>query len=233
MLSEEERENLDDNPIICPKCREFRKLVFREKIFSLPRKSITYQLPYFRCDKCDEERDVIERKRFEKGVQEVLSESKAGNYKGFTKGEGKSFVGFGSCEFKYDARDWYFIPGLWRPFNEGSLTPVFFNRDLLLHYNSHPDYKVTMESFSKVSILKNGEPLILHGMGINRNGLFFAWLGDLFDEIYSLDDKQEYHRFRASNVDSDHDIMSDFYYNQIEVLWTQYDNELKVFKLLK
>jgi hypothetical protein len=43
--------------------------------------------------------------------------------------------------------------------------------------------------------------------------------------------EKELHRFRASNLNSDHEVVSDYYFNQIEAVFTDSDNERKIFDL--
>ena len=43
--------------------------------------------------------------------------------------------GFAKVPFVYDSDDYKYIPGLQRPFDEGFLTPVFFNREVLIKYD--------------------------------------------------------------------------------------------------
>ena len=73
--------------------------------------------------------------------------------------------------------------------------------------------------------------LVPHGFGINRKGNLFAWLGDLHKAFYDGRLKNELLRFRASNIESDHDVVSHFYINQIEAVFTEPDNEFQIFYL--
>lgn len=149
--------------------------------------------------------------------------------------EEKRFKRFDRLNFKYDARDYYLIPGLFREFNEGYLTPVFFDKDILLYYNGHPDYSVSLYSFSSGNIYYKGKPLFNWGFGINRNGKIFKWLGDLSEDFKVKKMEPHLKRFQASNIDSDHDVASKFYLSQnpftIEDAFQESDNEYKVFSL--
>lgn len=220
-----------DGPLQCPKCKTYRKLIFKKIGFTKHEKGIGYNLPFLKCGNCDTEKNVIPDNVINDLCRKQLIEIKKGCHVQPIWGENEIFENYKDCNFKYDARDYYYIPGLIRPWKDGALTPVFFDISLLLHYNNHPDYKVIMRSFSRISIHKNEEGLLSHGMGINRNGLIFAWLCDLYEEIFQLDDKQEYYRFLASNVESDHDIVSDYYFSEIEANFYEEDNEIKLFKL--
>ena len=50
--------------------------------------------------------------------------------------------GFTDVPFLFDPDDYFYLPGLYRSFDEGFLQPVFFNRSVLLKYDNSPDYRV-------------------------------------------------------------------------------------------
>ena len=52
------------------------------------------------------------------------------------------------------------------------------------------------------------------GFGINRYGKLFKWLGDLDRDFKEENMKPHLKRFQASNVPSDHEIVSKFYLSQ-------------------
>ncbi|MBD1926542.1 hypothetical protein H6F74_09840 [Trichocoleus sp. FACHB-90] len=117
---------------------------------------------------------------------------------------------YGQVDFLYDHRDYENIPGLQRPWNNGSLTPVFFNLAVLNKYSQHPDYQLDL--FSKTyGIIEKGSEFSI-AFGINRNRKVFMWLGD----IDKLPLNEQYY-LRSENVESDHDLYSEFYESQIEV----------------
>jgi hypothetical protein len=84
---------------------------------------------------------------------------------------------FTRVPFLYDPDDYRYIPGLERPFNAGFLTPVFFNRKVLLKYDTTPGYRVKFASTTYGEIVPDDD----HGIsfGINRNGKVVMWLGDI------------------------------------------------------
>jgi hypothetical protein len=49
--------------------------------------------------------------------------------------------GFTKVPFEYDSDDYHYLPGLERKHDLGFLTPVFFNREVLLKYDASPDYR--------------------------------------------------------------------------------------------
>jgi len=123
-----------------------------------------------------------------------------------------------AVEFVFDKDDYYFIPGLVRPWNIGFLTPVFFNIEVLLKYSYHPSYSLELGANSLGSIYKGQEYLIQ--FGVNPNGKVIMWLGDVGElEV------EEQHYLRSENVQSDHSISSEFYEAEIEVKWANPSNE--------
>ncbi len=106
--------------------------------------------------------------------------------------------------FLYSHIDYEYIPGLIRPWNNGFLTPVFFNLAVLNKYTQHPDYKLELAGDWYISF------------GISKSKKVIMWLGDIDD----LPDKEKYY-LRSENVDSDHDIHSEFYDAQIDVKYSK------------
>lgn len=117
-------------------------------------------------------------------------------------------------DFLYSAMDHDFIPGLARPWNDGFLTPVMFNLKVLNKYAQDPSYTLDLFSNTYGSILQGDEINIQ--FGINRNGKVVMWLGDL-DKLPAA----EQYYLRSENVDSDHDVCSEYYEAQIEAVWSQ------------
>ena len=119
---------------------------------------------------------------------------------------------FNYCQidFLYDHRDYENIPGLQRPWGKGFLTPVFFNLAVLNKYSQHPDYRLDLFSRTYGNINYQNEFNI--PFGINRNRKVIMWLGDL-DKL----PLNEQHYLRSENVQSDHDLFSEFYESQIDI----------------
>lgn len=129
---------------------------------------------------------------------------------------------FAKVPFLYDPDDYFYIPGLYRQFNIGFLTPVFFKREVLLKYDNSPSYRVQFASTTYGTIY-TGEEYI--SFGINKNGLVVMWLGD----IAKMPEAEQYY-LRSENVDSDHSIGSEFYEGQIECVFTEVSREDRLFK---
>ena len=131
--------------------------------------------------------------------------------------------GFTKVPFQYDSDDYSYIPGLIREFDEGFLTPVFFNKEVLIKYDIHPSYRVTFASRTYGSIRQGSDFEI--PFGINRNGRLVMWLGD----IARLPENEQFY-LRSENSPSDHSIGSEFYDGQIEAIFTDRPPEDQLFE---
>lgn len=131
--------------------------------------------------------------------------------------------GFTKVPFQYDSDDYSYIPGLRREFDEGFLTPVFFNKEILIKYDVHPSYRVTFASRT-YGCIRHGSDFDIP-FGINRNDRLVMWLGD----ISRLPEKEQFY-LRSENIPSDHSIGSEFYDGQIEAIFTDRPPEDQLFK---
>lgn len=225
------------HPLQCPECNDFKKLEiiwvrYNEKI----KKELDMDIPFLICPNCGHKKSFKEKEFYDETAKDFLKKMKNGEKLNAVFGyENKKFKRYSHLEFKYSSEDYYLIPGLFRPEDDGFLTPVFFDKDILLYYNNHPDYKVHFGSFSSGNIYFKDSPLFSWGFGINRNGKIFKWLGDLNDDFKKDEMKPHLKRFQASNVESDHDIYSKFYLTQNPFspsdAFQESDNEVKLFKL--
>lgn len=126
-------------------------------------------------------------------------------------------------KFIYDKDDYYFIPGLIRPWKTGFLTPVFFNIEVLLKYIHHPEYGLDIGADTFGYIYKGDEHYI--SFGINENNKVIMWLGDIIE----LNLEEQFY-LRSENIVSDHSIGSEFYEAQIEVIWAKASAERELLK---
>lgn len=129
-------------------------------------------------------------------------------------------------DFEYSQVDYEYIPGLMREWDDGFLTPVFFNISVLNKFSQHPDYKLDLFSETYGNISYKDDWII--SFGVNRNNLVVIWLGD----IDKLPDNEKYY-FRSENIGSDHDIQSEFYDAQIDVQWSEPSKQSLTFHLRK
>ncbi len=232
------------HPLKCPNCNDYRYIEYEGVRFEDPeaKKSIGIKIPFFMCKTCGKRESILPHERFLTFRDEILPSIKDGEFFDmplkyiFSKLDAeKRFKHFDHLEFQYDSRDNYIIPGLYRELDDGYLTPVFFDKALLLYYNGHPDYTVRFTSFSSCNIYYKGESMFEWGFGINRNGKLFKWLGDLDRDFKEESMKPHLKRFQASNVSSDHEIVSKFYLSQNPFspsdAFQSSDNETRLFSL--
>lgn len=224
------------HPLKCKECHDYRYLKIFGVRWEKDDKSVGINVPFYICPSCGSKDPLNPKEYYDKLVEEEYAKLKEGEFTTIEfKYEGKEFTRYSHLDFKYSSEDYYLIPGLYRDFDEGYLCPVFFNKDLLLYYNNHPDYSVKLYSFSSGNIYHKGKSMFRWGFGINRNGKIFKWLGDLNEDFESEEMKPHLKRFQASNIESDHDIFSKFYLSQNpfspEDAFQESDNEAKIFVL--
>ena len=116
--------------------------------------------------------------------------------------------------FLYSHLDYEYIPGLALASDEGYLTPVFFKISVLNKYSQHPEYGLDLFSNTYGTIWFGDNWKI--NFGINRNKHVIMWLGD----IAQLPESEIYY-LRSENIESDHDIHSQFYDAQIEAQFAE------------
>lgn len=231
------------HPLTCQRCNNIRFIEYKPILLQNKEKTkgIRTTFPFFICRLCGDSECVIPAS--DPAIQRIIDFMNEGEYFDFSPEEvfirlnpDHRFKRFDYLGFEYDPRDYYIIPGLYREQNDGYLTPVFFDKDVLLYYNNHPDYTVKLTSFSSGTILHKGKEFFAWGFGINRSGKIFKWLGDLDNDFSSDDMKQHLRRFQASNVSSDNDVYSKFYLSQnpfsVQDMFQYSDNEARIFSLV-
>lgn len=238
-------QNKMTHPLICPSCHEYRYIEYFGVRFENDEKDRGYgvSIPVYNCKSCGKFKSILPEEQFLSFKNSFISDFKKWQFLSdlplkyiFSKLDPDlKFQQFEHLGFEYDSRDYYLIPGLRTEWEDGYLTPVFFDKDLLLYYNSHPDYSVRLTSFSSGNIYFKGKNMFDWGFGINRSGKIFKWLGDLDKDFEDDSMKAHLKRFQASNIPSDHDIVSKFYLSQIpfspEDAFQSSDNEIKLFSL--
>ena len=209
--------------IFCDTCGSHMDLVF--SVFSEEVTGVQIHienLPFLRCAKCNIEY-LPEDSRF----AIIYTHEQATKHK-----EKRAFVnrrktnqnfGYTNIPFLYDSDDYKYIPGLKRPHSEGFLTPVFFNRKVLVKYDASPVYRLVFASRTYGEICRGDDYSI--AFGINKNGKVLMWLGD----IATLPESEQYY-LRSENVESDHSIGSEFYDGQIECIFTDKTPEDHLFE---
>jgi hypothetical protein len=118
-----------------------------------------------------------------------------------------------NTKFMYSLAEHFFIPGLIRDIpSNGFLTPVYFDKNVLIKFEHAEGYGITFHTDSAGRI--HGPKNIDIPFGVNRNGYVILWLGD----IVNFPEKELLYLYSA-NVEPQYDIHSDFYRNQILGEW--------------
>jgi hypothetical protein len=208
--------------IYCPNCEgncELAYIDFDEEVSGI--RIRINSLPTLRCPACGTE-NLPDPSRF--AILELHKKAIENGSSGVNVQRRKrdEDFGFAKVKFLYDPDDYYYIPGLTRPWDKGFLQPVFFKRGVLLKYDNSPEYSVQFASTTYGTIYTDGQYI---SFGVNRNGLLVMWLGDI-----AKMPEEEQHYLRSENVASDHSIGSEFYDGQIEVKFTDPSRESRLFK---
>lgn len=124
-------------------------------------------------------------------------------------------------DFKFDKKDCYKIPGLYRGEHERPfLAPVFFEKECLVNYFYLPQYKCQLCSETYGTIYHDEFYI---SFGINKNKKVIMWLGDLEE----LPENEQKYLF-SFNIDSEHDIASEFYDSQINTIFSDPIKEIEL-----
>jgi hypothetical protein len=207
----------DVQRMYCRACDSYLDLSYRDFASVVSGISIVvHSLPTLACSKCGSTY-LPDRSRF--GLIRLFEEAqKHGDSQvQVTRRKLKETFPFTKVPFIYDPDDYYYIPGLTREWGKGFLTPVFFNRRVLIKFDHSDEYELRFASRTYGSISTDGDAI---SFGINPNNKVVFWLGD----IAQLSEAEQYY-LRSENVESDHRIGSEFYDGQIECKFTDSSNE--------
>ncbi len=197
----------------CSDCPAYLDLTYRdfEKIVSGV-SIVVRSLPTLACPKCNRT-FLPDRSRF--AVIRLFEEarSRGSSQVQVTRKKITETFAFTNVPFIYDPDDYYYIPGLVRESDPGYLTPVFFNRRVLIKFDHAADYQLRFGSRTYGSIYTESKTI---SFGINPNNKVVLWLGD----IAQLPASEQYY-LRSENVESDHCLGSEFYDGQIECKFTE------------
>lgn len=179
-------------------------------------------IPLLRCDKCiqyyfPEKTKALILSVYDKTKEEGKPKVVVSPKQDFTRN-----FNYGQVRFLYDYRDYENIPGLQTDLDDGFLTPVFFNLAVFNKYSQYPDYRLDLFSQTYGSIKNKDEFSI--SFGINRNKKVIMWLGDI-DKL----PLNEQHYLRSENIESDHDLFSEFYESQMEIQFSNPSPENALF----
>lgn len=177
-------------------------------------------LPTLECPACGW-RTIPDRTRF--SIMQAHEEATNEGVRIFKSKRNKIIEDFGYTDvpFNYDPDDFYYYPGLERPWNKGFLAPVYFNRKVIAKFDADPSYHVRYASPTYGDIFGDGFSI---AFGINRHGRLIMWLGD----IAKLPKSEQYY-LMSENQPSDHCLGSEFYDGQIECIFTEPPRETLLF----
>jgi len=121
-------------------------------------------------------------------------------------------------EFVYDSSEDY------SPQRDNFLTPVYFEKEVLVEFIYNPKYNCSFasETYGTLEFKDDYVPF-----GINSDNHLICWLGD----IKKLPDSIQ-HILKAKNIDSDHNIESEFKQAQLGAQFTPPVLEVEMFLLL-
>lgn len=212
--------------IHCDNCKDWLKLEYKpfdEVVKGI--RIIVPEMPILVCPSCKSGYQPDWTKFF---ILWIIDESKK---RGTTKFHGTKRSKHGTMRydicpelnFKYDSNDCKIIPGLESQFaKEGFFTPVFFDRKVLHKYLSFDEYRVDIAGNTYGTIhFPDGHYL---SYGINRNGKLFCWLGDIEEKV----PEKERQYLLSENIESDHDVASEFYAASREAEFADYSDESKL-----
>lgn len=111
------------------------------------------------------------------------------------------------------------------PQKDNYLIPVYFDKDVMGQFFFHDKYILHFNSESYINLIINGSFNLL--LGKNNNDEFFCWLGDL-KQIPEKEQKM----FLAHNIESTHNIVSEFADAQLGAQFTKPIKETEMFLLL-
>lgn len=207
----------------CDECGEYLDLTFGQFHEHVSGVDIHIDgLPYLSCPRC-KINYLPEDSRFAIIYSHEQATKKNSSSVNVTRNKTNIEYEFTKVPFIYDSDDYRYIPGLKRPFDEGFLTPVYFNKKVLLKYDASPTYRLSFAS-TTYGEMRQGDEFSIP-FGLNKNGKVIMWLGD----IARLPEAEQYH-LRSENVEPDHSIGSEFYDGQIEVKFTEHSKEDSLFQ---
>lgn len=208
----------------CPACNTWMDVKFDPLTLNIEGVEVVLkEIPLMCCPQCEAFRLPDRAKQLVAYFVDEAKKNKKSRVELMPTGVLAKRYPYGEVEFVYSALDHDFIPGLARPWNDGFLTPVFFRAAVLNKYAQDPSYKLDLFSDTYGSLIKGDEINIQ--FGINRSGKVIMWLGD----IAELPEAEQYY-LRSENVESDHDVCSEFYDAQIECVFSEPSIESRVIR---
>lgn len=201
----------------CKRCGAYLVLMYKDFTNDVNGVEIRIRdLPMLHCLNCESDAFPL---RSSKSIVKIWKDAQDRNAPrvDVTRRKITSVFELTAIPFVYDPDDYYYIPGLWRPRDDGILQPVYFNRRVLIKYDHAEGY--TLEFGSRTYGTIRSESLLI-SFGINPNNKVVMWLGN----IAQLPDSEQWY-LKSENIPSDHCIGSEFYDGQIECKFTEFSQE--------
>lgn len=226
-----EEEFFNDIDFFCTdkcSCGGFNEVAFEQVHITIERYSITTDcIPMLRCTKCNKKNIPELTKQIIIEAYQQLKNRGALSVELKPNGYSQRYAYAEKGDYIYDHWDYECIPGL--KFDEehqekGFLTPVYFDKRVLISFFNLPSYEVNLfsESYGCFSMFSqpNGDYEYEWSIpfGINSSGKVVFWLGDLSRII----DDTTIYLLKAFNVNSDHLLTaSEFYQAQMCCLFSE------------
>ena len=135
--------------LYCDECGGYLDLTFRQFDENVSSIHIRIDgLPYLSCEKCNTHY-LPDDSRFAIIYLHEQATKKKSDVVNVTRNKTNIDYELTNVPFLYDSDDYKYIPGLKRPFDEGFLTPVYFNREVLLKYDASPTYRLSQRRVGK------------------------------------------------------------------------------------
>lgn len=108
---------------------------------------------------------------------------------------------------------------------DGYLTPVYFNKQVLIRYLYDSRFYCDFASDTYGTI---GDDTFSISFGINKNGSVLMWVGDVMNKI----PQREQFYLLVENIDPEYDAESEFYEAQINAVFTEPPIEIKTLNIV-
>lgn len=177
-LSEFINENQKLSTNECLKCKSPVELIFEPYHIKIDARYIKlYNFAKLCCIQCGKSVLTEKSKIIVMQIHKDMVENKKFGYLGNYKNLNNRYCFCENYNLLYDYQDYENIPWLMRPWNDGFLTPVFFNKECLIYFMHHPDYRIDL--FSNTYGLLRYKNEFDIPFEINSNEKVVMWLGDL------------------------------------------------------
>lgn len=210
----------------CDDCSGIREIIETDLLCKIGNRTLHFpSMMVLKCKNCGKECLPQHTKRMIDGAYKAAVKEGQLNGEFVSKGYRKRFKYCQEQEYIYDHRDYYNIPGLSydeEHSEEGFLTPVYFDRNVLIYFITMPEFEVDIFSETYGHIAKKDAAGAYPydwaiPFGFNSEGKLVMWLGDM-----DVMDGQSKAIFKSFNVESDHLLIdSEFYQAQMNCIFSE------------